>query len=252
VIAVTFALPDESRDLVARLRHPQRGSNNHHLASIRGELAGREILIIHTGVGAADDCHARLATSLAQQSSSPPLSALICAGFAGGLRADVRAGDLILGENFSDPRLLSAARQTLVAAEKFPWHVGALTTELQTVETAAGKAALHARRDGALAVDMESAWIAAACARAGVPVLSLRVISDGATDDFPVPASVIFDQKNQRPRAGALLLWLLRHPQKIAPFARFVRGLDPARRRLADALEKVVTALAKAENLSTD
>jgi hypothetical protein len=48
------------------------------------------------------------------------------------------------------------------------------------------KKALHARL-GAAIIDMESAAIAAAATRAGIPLLCVRAVSDEADDDFLAP-----------------------------------------------------------------
>lgn len=149
----------------------------------------------------------------------------------------LRVGNLVLGQNHSDPGLLNVAR--LLLENERP-HLGTLLTQTAALETVAGKAALHAAT-GALAVDMETAWIAGVCAGAGVPLLSLRVISDAAAQSFPVPGHVLFDAARQRPRYVALPLWLLSHPSQIPPFAAFVRGLAPARVRLTRALEHLVS-----------
>ena len=90
---------------------------------------------------------------------------------------------------------------------------------------------------------METAWIAEACVRAGVPLLALRVVSDAAGQSFPVPNAVLFDAVRQRPRYVALPMWLLLHPWRIAAFVRFVRGLGPARTRLGRALGRLLTQL---------
>ena len=235
MIALTFALSDESRDVLARLhREPGVASRRQRVAT--GTFAGVPVTILHTGVGAAAACRARL-TALLARPQRP--DAVIASGYAGGLHADLRAGDLVLDENVSDPKLTSLARAVLTGCRL---HVGAITTQPRTIESTADKAAL-ASATGAIAVDMETGWIAEACRAAGVPLLALRVISDDAHTDFPVPAAIMFDQVKQRPRVVALPLWLLAHPGHIAPFVRFVRGLAPARRRLTDALEKVVSKM---------
>ena len=216
-VVVTFAVPDESRAFVA--------------VSDRGP-----VLVVHTGVGDTPAGRRRLEDVLGED--DPPLL-VVSAGYAGALRPDLRVGDLVLGENFSDPGLLRVARGLLTGE---PLHVGGLTTQASVAETAAAKAALHATT-GALAVDMETAWIAAACARAGVALLSLRVISDAAGQSFPVPNAVLFDAVRQRPRYVALSVWLLLHPWRIVPFAKFVRGLGPARRRLGRTLGQLLAAL---------
>ena len=165
---------------------------------------------------------------------------VISAGYAGGLSPKLRVGDLVLGRNHSDPGLLNAAR--LLLENERP-QVGTILTRATTLEAAADKAALHAAT-GALAVDMETAWIAEVCAEFGVPLLSLRVVSDAAEQSFPVPAHILFDAARQRPRYLALPLWLLAHPASIGPFAAFVQALGPARARLTRAIQHLVPHLA--------
>ena len=55
-----------------------------------------------------------------------------------------------------------------------------------------------ARESGASAVDMETEFIARACAAHGIPLLSLRVITDTPTEPFLAPPSVLFDIEQQR------------------------------------------------------
>ena len=232
-VVVTFALPDESRDFVASLAGVIRPRGV--LTTASGQLAGDQITIVHTGVGDSPAGRARLRDALA--GDRPRL--VISSGYAGGLHPGLRVGDLVLGENVSGPAPLAAARRLLVGETL---HVGALLTQTAAAETAADKAALHAAT-GALAVDMETSWIANACTDAGIPLLSLRVISDTAAQSFPVPGHILFDAVRQRPRYIALPLWLLMHPSRIAPFAAFVRGLGPARTRLTRVLCRVIPSL---------
>ena len=234
-ILVTFALPDESRDLVRLLSHPVRLAPRDHLSPVAGRLSGQPIVILHTGVGHSAACQRRLRAFL--ETASPRLA--ISAGYAGGLAPALRVGDLLLGENHSDPALLATARSTLHAD---PPHVGALLTQPTAAETVAAKSTLHAETS-ALAVDMETAWIAAVCAEHRLPLLSLRVISDAADQPFPVPGHVLFDAARQRPRYFALPLHLLVHPTRILPFIRFVEALPAARACLTRALVLHVESL---------
>ncbi len=236
---VTFALPNESRLFVKTLAVDAatvpRGAAP-LLPTWVGRLGERSLAVLHTGVG---DTPAGRMPLQAMLATAGGVRWVISAGYAGGLSPDLRVGDLVLGKNHSDPGLLNAAR--LLLENESP-RVGSLFTRSTAVETAAGKTALHAAT-GALAVDMETAWIAAACAAARVPLLSLRVISDAAAQSFPVPGRILFDAVRQRPRYLALPLWLLIHPARIAPFAAFVRGLTPARARLTRALGRLVAHL---------
>jgi adenosylhomocysteine nucleosidase len=107
------------------------------------------------------------------------------------------------------------------------------------LETPQAKAEF-AKATGAVAVDMETATIAEQCRERGVPLLSIRVISDTARQELPVPFSVCFDVEKERPRVGALLAFLLRHPSRIRAFIRFVRTVGRARRLLSGALLDLV------------
>src|SRR5438045_1900171 len=85
---VTFALPQESGDFRQAIR------------AAGGRLGGEEIRVVHLGVGPAAAA-ASAQRLLAEE--SPRM--LICAGFAGGLDARVRTGDLVVADNFSAPGL---------------------------------------------------------------------------------------------------------------------------------------------------
>ena len=215
MIAVTFALPQESQDF----RHPP----------------GEEVLIVHTGVGPASAA-ASLAALLAAQ--RPRL--LISTGFAGGLDPRLATGDLLIATNFSTPALVAKSR-ALLAGDPHAFF-GALTSQPQVAASVAEKSALAATT-GALGVDMETASIAAACTRAGVPLLAVRAISDPARAPLPVPFAEWFDPAAQRPRPLALVCYLAHHRAQISPFVRFVRGLTPARHALTRFVRRFIAKL---------
>jgi len=158
---------------------------------------------------------------------------LICAGFAGGLDPRLAIGDLVVAENLTTPDILARAR---AGAPDLPrCSFGSIISRAIPVESVADKAALF-RETGALAVDMESEAVAAACRAAAVPLLVIRTISDPAGAPLPVPLADWFDLPGQRPRVLGLLKYLALHPAYIGPFTHFVRGLAPARRALAEFL----------------
>ena len=240
-VIVTFALPDESRAFTSRLGQRRVERSERHFPVVLGECSGRSVAVVHTGVGDSAGCRQRLEFALEGAGGligTPPVL-VISSGYAGALQPGLAVGDLILGENLSTPSLVANAARLLSDRRL---HQGALTTQPRIAETPAAKLKLAAET-GALAVDMETGWIAAACARLGVPVLSLRVVSDASDQAFPAPGDVLFDLARQRPRYVALPLWLLAHPAKIRPFARFVRGLAPAQANLAQALEHLLAYL---------
>ena len=229
--AISFALPHESRELVAALRFPMR-SGSTALPIVSGTLGGREVVIFHTGVGAAS------AREWVQEFwdlyEGGRVDCVIGAGFAGGLNPGLPAGTLVLAENYPDR--LSVAHATLGKRV----HVGPLATASHLLETRKAKAEL-AQKSNAIAVDMESATLASFFCEKRVPFLALRVISDAANEPLPVPFAVWWDAHTQQPRPLALLWFLLLHPERVLPFVRFVRTIHRARRTLAVALRDLVT-----------
>ena len=103
MITVTFALRSESSDLIPLLRRGTSTEAGQH--SILGELHGREICVLHTGVGETTT-RARVANFLRGQ--TPDL--LISSGFAGALHDQLRVGDLFVAQNYSAPHLASIAQ----------------------------------------------------------------------------------------------------------------------------------------------
>lgn len=220
MIAVTFALPEESQDFI-RLLGEVEWLEKGRLPVLRGRLNGKEIVVCHTGVGparAAERARALLAMGRFER--------VVSAGFAGGLDPRLAAGQVFIGENFSSPALVEAARA--IPGERF---YGRLTTQERIVENAAEKARLF-NETGAAAVDMETESIHLTCKAQDTPMLSVRSISDAACDPLPVPYAVWFDAATQSPRVGSLLVFLATHPARITPFARFVGNVNRARRAL--------------------
>jgi adenosylhomocysteine nucleosidase len=231
MLLVTFALPEES---VAFRKLLRRGGAEVALGS-------SAMRIVHVGVG-APAARAGLRVLLAQTKPC-----LVCAaGFAGGLDPRVRTGDLVLDPHLSDAAFLSAACQALepVFARAHPdavttsharfWH-GPIFSSAHALESVGEKQACFLRTR-ALAVDMETAALAEECRAAGVPFMAIRVISDDAASDLPVPISACFDLHRQRPNTSGLVRYLALHPQRIVPFIRFVASLRAARLNLAHAL----------------
>jgi hypothetical protein len=100
-----------------------------------------------------------------------------------------------------------------------------------------------ARESGAAAVDMETEFIVRACASHGVPLLSLRVITDTPRQPLPAPPKVLFDIEQQRTRMTVLARFFLAHPNRLPRLAQFARRIAHARKTLANALVDVVRAL---------
>ena len=229
MIAVTFALPAESSEFLRRLGNKSRADRN-SISIVRGTIDHRSIEVIHTGVG--EICTQRIGKFLENQQ----FDFLISAGFAGSLNHELQVNDLLVAKNFStvDLKHGSLSNVSIYAANMLT--VPALIDSGDERERIA-------RESGASAVDMETEFIARACAVHGIPLLALRVITDTPTQPFPAPPSVLFDIQQQRTHIAALARFFLAHPRCMPGLVRFARRIARARMILTNALVRIVHEL---------
>jgi adenosylhomocysteine nucleosidase len=232
MIAITFALPAESSDFVRLLENPGAVSRE-GVDTIRGQLHGKSLVVIHTGVGKKVS-HERMETILRRER----FEYLISSGFAGALEKDLRVGHLLVAENFSNPKILSSPKLVLADDKTF---LGKLLTVPRMIETVAERESLN-KKTGAAAVDMETEFLAEVCAAHDLPMLSLRAISDTATEPFPAPAHVLFDVAKQKTNFFRLGSYLLTHPSSFARLNAFRERIAVARKALADTLDSILRA----------
>jgi adenosylhomocysteine nucleosidase len=232
MVAVTFALPAESSSFLRRVRGKSH-TNQNGVKIIHGQIDDRKIAILHTGVGEAI-CRQRMAAFVQDRQ----FKCLVSAGFAGALNNRLHAGDLLFAENFSTVKQ-SKARSALSA---LPIHLMKLLTVPSMIDSEMERDRI-AQTAGADAADMETEFIARACAEHALPLLSLRVISDTPTEPFPAPAHILFDLAKQQTDFVSLAVFFLTHPGRVPRLIRFARTIARARMTLANALVDVVRNL---------
>lgn len=230
MIAVTFALPAESADFVPLLEKPTLNSRE-GVESIRGKIHGQSVAVLHTGVGERSCC-AQIEPFLRRQQ----FKYLISAGFAGAIEKELQVGHLLLSENFSSPELLQSPHLDLGDEGLF---LGKLVTAPEIVDSISERNRIAAK-SGAAAVDMETEFIAAACAAHGLPMLSLRAISDTRSQGFPAPPAVLFNVAKQRTDFVRLAFYLLSHPSAFGGLNAFRQQIALARRSLTATLDKIL------------
>ena len=232
MIAITFALPAESSDFVQLLEN--RGAvSREGVETIRGHLHSKSVVVIHTGVGKKVS-RERMETILRREH----FEYLISAGFAGALEKDLQVGHLLVADNFSSPKLLSSPKLVLADGKTF---LGKLQTVPRMIETVEERESLN-KQTGAAAVDMETEILAEVCAAHDLPMLSLRAISDTASEPFPAPAHVLLDVAKQKTDFLRLGSYLLTHPGAFARLNSFRGRVAVARKALADALDTILRA----------
>jgi nucleoside phosphorylase len=232
MIAVTFALPAESSDFLRHLRDQSR-TNRSGIRTIRGTIDDRAVEVLHTGVG-EKVCRQRVAEFLQDQQ----FDLLISSGFAGALNDKLQIGDLLLAKNLSTVELTEVGS----SFSSLPIHEADLLTVRALIDSSDERNKI-ARTSGAAAVDMETEFIARACAEHGIPLLSLRVITDTPREPFPAPPHVVFDIEQQRTNLLKLAAFFLARPNRVPQLIQFARRIARTRKTLANALVAIVREL---------
>jgi|GEM_PF-2536718 len=159
--------------------------------------------VVQSGPGAAR------AAAAASRAIDAGAGLLVSWGLAGSLSAGVAPGTVIAPRRIlaegEAPLAVDAAWHSRLAAlaDELAVDCGDLLTVAEPLESPAAKRAAAAASN-AVAVDMESAGIAAAAARGRVPFVVLRVVVDGIDDALPAGAQDWLDEQG-RTRAAAVL-----------------------------------------------
>lgn len=218
------------------------------LRGFRGRLGATEIVGIATGLGirrAADTARRAL-----QSFTSADL--VIATGLAGALGEELQPGDLVLADclildrerddgapvtiaplTIAIPPCELARFKVALQAHRLSFATGTILTSAQILQDGAAKRAARART-GALAVDMESAAIAAETHRCGLRFACVRAVLD-TVDEKIVGAELAGPDGEVRPLAAAG--FVLRNPMAVIGLARMMRSLNRATAALAAALE---------------
>jgi nucleoside phosphorylase len=185
---------------------------------------------------------AERAAAAAERAIAAGARLLVSWGLAGALRAALAPGTVVLPRRVvrhgGEPLPVDAAWHARLAAlsGELALECGDLLTVPAALESPAAKRSAAAATQ-AVAVDMESAGIAAAAARAGVPFVALRVVVDGVDDALPRNAELWVDARGNRRIAAALrALFDVRQWRALLTLAKRYRLASGALDRFARAL----------------
>lgn len=158
---------------------------------------------------------------------------LVTAGFAGGLRPELKRGALLVE---SDPQF-----PNLAAFYQSGFRSGTFTCQPSIAITREQKADLAARFP-ADAVEMESAILRSLAKEAGIPGMTARVVSDSWDEDLPLDFNALVDE-NHKLQAARFAATLASSPGKIPELLAFQKRVQAAGTALAEALGPVLTGM---------
>ena len=227
MIAIVAAMKDEVR----RLGSLKRSSN------------GRASVTV-TGVGKAK----ALASISSLLNDDPRPSLVLSIGFAGSLSDELSIGDLVLAKRllstdgspplWIDSRLFQQAEDAILENAMPFVRRDTLTTD-RLVRTITERERL-AREFHAQAVSLEDYWVCSAAARARVPFVSVRAISDTTHKELPSYVEEIMLQREAR-QGMRVILNSLAKPGRLPQLMSLAQDAKKAQKSLGVFAKTFVT-----------
>ncbi|MEM4658227.1 MAG: hypothetical protein QXX77_07405 [Candidatus Methanosuratincola sp.] len=159
---------------------PQRKGSVDDVVYVEGWIGGKQVVLGSSGIGVK---RAREAAQVLIRKFTPEL--VVAAGFGSALSPILRIGEIVLGEYVISRR--KKTRKLLHRVDvpiQAEFISGGILTENKFIHSPEEKRILY-EETGALCVDMESWGIVEAAEDVGVPVLSVKAISDEASHSLP-------------------------------------------------------------------
>lgn len=200
-----------------------------------GMWEGRRVMLAANGAGPKLAFHAVeiavRAASMAELSASR-LEAVVSTGYCGALDPNLRESQIVVATEILD----STKNEIFVCAAvecDSEFVSGRIVSQDRVAISAAEKQELL--RHAAVAVDMESAGVAARAKRAGLPFAAVRVVSDRADESFALDLNRMRTAEG-RIASGKIIGYALTHPKVISELLRLKRRAEGASRALGEFL----------------
>jgi adenosylhomocysteine nucleosidase len=229
-IALLAPMVPELRPLLKRtsLTREEHGGTVVHT----GRIGRTDVVATMTGIGTqpARDTTARILDLF-------DVSHVVVVGVAGGVGPSVAIGDLVIPEAVRDgadgptyrPQHLGSAapRGTIITSDQFGYDEPALDRFIA---------------EDVVALDMETAAVAAVCQQRGVPWSTFRAISDRGDDDTVDVAMLEMAGPDGSGDGKAVARYLLRRPWRIFRLAKLGRDSAAAANRAAESAVRTIEA----------
>ena len=230
-VAFVCAMPMELAPLVKSLSLTKQAVGS--VEGAVGRIGTRPVVAVVTGMG----------TSLATAGVEALLAAVtvervVVVGITGAVGDELAIGALICPERVVDSATGEAYRPDPLGGGR---PTGTLWTSDSMITDPDAVAEL--RREGVVALDMETAAVAAVCRRHGIPWSVFRAVSDRTSDGIVDDEVFHLSHQDGTPDAKAVASYVARHPGRIPAMARMARGSRQATERAASAAIAAVAAL---------
>jgi adenosylhomocysteine nucleosidase len=176
----------------------------------------------------------------------------IAAGFAGGLKAAFRVGDVLVPlavrdggtqrKFVCDPRIVGLAEDSGAS------RIAMLCSCAYAVSTVEDKTRMSGIAE---AVDMESFFILNEAQERALPGVAIRAVSDTADESLPMDFTQVLDERG-RVRISRLAGKIARAPQRIPALIRLGSASRRGAKRLARVLDKTIESLSAAPGVLSE
>lgn len=219
-VGLVAAMSMESKAL---LRHI-RGASRFPAAPFRGvrfHFPDRECLLVTSGMGVS-----RATQAARCLLGTAKLQLLISFGIAGAVEPDLQIGDVVVAGNsyLLMEKGLPGNLHPLASLSEAAWSAAAQALQGEGADLSRGTvlttrgAQVVLKKAGEMphpVLDMETSGIAQAAIEAGIPLLSLRAISDGPRAPLPLDLAAAMDEDYQF-RIGRMVKMVIQHPGIIS------------------------------------
>jgi adenosylhomocysteine nucleosidase len=215
-IGIIAALPQEREACLRFIRKSQRSLTGPFRCD-RFRLNGRDCWLITSGMGLKRAEQA--ARALLRVTS---LQLLVSVGVAGAVNADLDIGDVVISTNaFLLDQGLPVSFQPLALLSEAAWQAAVKALQPRrarlfygTAVTSHGAQFIKHQPEQIITpvLEMETVGIAQVAAEKGIPLLSLRAISDGPRAPLPFNLEAVMDE-DYNLRIGKIFKSILFHPR---------------------------------------
>ncbi len=238
-IGLIAAMSQESESLLRCVKEWKRVMLG-KFRSYHFQLSGWDCLLVTSGMGLT---RAMDATRALLAETSPHL--LVSFGIAGAVNADLNIGDVVVaGKTCLFYKDLPDQFQPLASLSDAAWEAAAQVLQPEGARLVSGTAITTRGYQVAPqqleemphpVLEMETAGIAQVAAEMGIPLVSIRSISDGPHSPIPFDLEAIMDD-DYNFRIGKMLMMVLRRPQIIIQSRQMVQNSRKAADHAARAL----------------
>jgi len=204
------------------------------------------IVLAYSGAGADN------AQAASEQLLTQGASRLVSWGCAAALSESLKPGDLILADTLIDAEGVEFSIHdewlgfaTSLISTQLKVHTGSLAESKTIVATAKDKRHLHAQT-GAIALDMESAAVAAVTRQNNLPFLAIRTVADPVHMDLPKAINHSINDEGDIVLAK-LLAFIALHPAELPGLIKLGLHFNAAKNTLRSVAKQLdqLTSLAR-------